>query len=403
MSTDQLTSIPGSRPAPPPAATSSRWLARVLVLALGSFAMGTDSFVLAGILPQLAASLRVTESSAGQVVTAFALTYALSAPLLATATGRVPRKPLMAVALALFAGANLAAAAAPTLPLLLAARVATALAAAAFTPTASAAAVALAGPERRGQALSIILGGLAVGTVFGVPAGTAIGQHLGWPASLVFVAAVGLAALVLLATLPALPTPPAVPARQRLALLIDRRVLVIVAITTVATAAGILIYTYIARVLAATAHVTGTTLAVALLAWGVGGSLGAFGSGWLTDRYGPYRTLLLALTTLGLALLGLGQAHRAAAVLPLMAVFGAAGWAVATPNNHRLTGLAPAVPSVVISFNSSGIYLGQAAGAAAGGLFLAHHGTATGLCVVGAALAAAALGLHLVSRRIDRP
>src|SRR4051794_40613189 len=185
--------------------------------------MGTDSFVLAGILPQLAASLRVTESSAGQVVTAFALTYAVSAPLLAAATGRVPRKPLMAVALALFAGANLAASAAPTLPLLLAARVATALAAAAFPPAARAAAAARAGPDGRGRALSITRGGLGGGTVLGVPAGTAIGQHLGWPASLVFVAAVGLAALALLATLPALPAPPAIPARQRLALLVDRR------------------------------------------------------------------------------------------------------------------------------------------------------------------------------------
>jgi predicted MFS family arabinose efflux permease len=302
--------------------------------------------------------------------------------------GRVPRKALMACALTLFAAANLAAAAAPGLSSLLAARVAAAVGAALFTPTASAAAVALAGPEHRGQALSIIMGGLAVGTVFGVPA-----------ASLLFVGALALAALVLLAaTLPALPAPPEVPLRERLALLVNVQVLLIVAITTVATAAGILVYTYIAQVLATTAHLTGTGLAVALLVWGVGGSAGAFGGGYLTDRAGANRTLLLAITALALSLLGLAFAGGPVAALPLMFVFGAAGWAVVTPNNHRLTGLAPTAAGVVISLNSSGTYLGQSLGAITGGLFLTHHGTAVGLCAAGAAIAALALCLQALTR-----
>jgi predicted MFS family arabinose efflux permease len=401
MDNDQLTAASHSRR--PATADASRWVAPVLVLALGSFAMGTDSFILAGILPQLASGLRVSEGAAGQVVTAFALTYAISAPFLAAATGKVPRKALMTVALTLFVAANFASAAAPTLPLLLLARIAAAVGAALFTPTASAAAVALAGPARRGQALSIILGGLAVGTVFGVPAGTAIGQHLGYQASLLFVVAVALVALVaLLMTLPALPIPPVVPMNHRLALLVDRRILLIVAVTTVATGASILVYTYIAQILASTAHLTGTGLAVALLGWGIGGSLGAFGSGWLTDRYGANRTLLLAITGLGLTLLGLGYASSPALVLPLMAVNGAASWAVAAPSNHRLTGLAPTLPSVVISFNSSGIYVGQALGASTGGLLLAHHSTAISHCVIAAAAAGVALCLQILTTRAIR-
>jgi predicted MFS family arabinose efflux permease len=375
-------------------------VASALVLALGTFAMGTDSFVLAGILPQISSGLHVSLGSAGQVVTAFALTYAVSAPFLAAATGKAGRKALLAAALTLFVAANLAAAAAPTLPLLLVARAAAALSAALFTPTASAAAVALAGPARRGRALSVILGGLAVGTVFGVPAGTAIGQHLGWQASLLFIAAVAAVALVLLVvTLPALPMPPAVRLHQRLAVLASPRILLIVAVGTVATGAGILVYTYIAQILAAVAHLTGTGLAIALLVWGAGGTLGAFGSGWLTDRYGANRTLLLAITGMGLVLLGLGYAHSFAVVLPLMLAGGATSWAVNAPINHRLTGLAPALPGVVISFNSSGTYLGQALGAIAGGLLLTAHGSATTVCVVGAAGAVAALGLQLLTTR----
>jgi len=377
-------------------------VAPVVVLALGSFAMGTDSFVLAGILPQLAGGLQVSQSAAGQVITTFALTYALAAPLLAAVTSRLPRKPLMLVALLLFVGANLASAAAPSLTVLLVARVAAGLGAALYTPTASAAAVSLAGPERRGQALSIIIGGLTVGTVFGVPAGTAIGQHVSWQASLIFVAVVGAAALLgLLVTLPALATPAPVPMSQRFGLLVSRRVLAIVAVMTLASAASIIVYTYIAQILDETAHITGTGLAVALLAWGLGGTAGAFGSGWLTDHYGAQRTLLAALTVLSATLAALGYAHSTALVLMLMlmALNGAAAWAVATPNNHRLTALVPRLPTVVISYNSSGIYLGQALGSALGGLLLAHGTSASTLRLVGTVLGLCALGSHLLLRR----
>ena len=384
-------------PAPTsPALDRPRWVGHALVLAIGAFAMGTDSFVLAGILPQLAQGLHATGSAAGQAVTAFALTYALAAPILAACTSRFARKPLLTVALTLFAAANLASAASPSLGVLLAARVLAGISAALFTPNASAAAVALAGPASRGRALSIVLGGLTVGTVLGVPIGTAIGQHLSWRASLVFVAAVSaLALLSLLAKLPKLPPIAAVPLAQRLALLVRGHVLAIVTTIFLATAGSIMVYTYIAQILEHTAHVRGATLAVALLMWGIGGTAGAFGSGWLTDRHGATRTLSYAIAALAVTLIALPHATSAPVVYAVMLVNGAAGWAMATPNNHRLTALAPAMPSVVISYNSSGIYLGQAAGAALGGLLLTHQASAAALCLTGAALAGAALVLNL--------
>ena len=361
MTTNQHFSAPAKPPSANTASIRNNWVRPVVVLALGSFAMGTDSFVLAGILPQLANGLHVSQSAAGQVITTFALTYALAAPVLAALTSRLPRKPLMAVALVVFVAANLASAAAPNLAMVLLARIVAGVGAALYTPNASAAAAALAGPARRGQALSIILGGLTVGTVFGVPAGTAIGQHVGWQASLTFIAAVGAAALLgLLATLPRLATPLPVPMSERFGLLLNRRVLAIVSVMTLSSAASIIVYTYIAQVLNHSAHITGAALAIALLAWGLGGTAGAFGSGWLTDHYGAHRTLLLAIMVLSVTLAALGYTDGAGLVLPLMALNGAAAWAVATPNNHRLTALVPRLPTVVISYNSSGIYLGQA-------------------------------------------
>ncbi len=372
----------------------------VAVLAMGSFAMGTDSFVLAGILPNIAGDLHVSTAAAGQTTTVFAHTYALAAPLLAGLTGALPRKPLMLAALGLFVLANLASAAAPTLALLLVARVAAGLGAALYTPNASAAATALVEPARRGRALAMVLGGLTVGTVLGVPVGTAIGQRISWQASLVFVVVVGLVALLgILATLPSLALPPAVPLRARFALLGNRRVLAIVTVMLLASAASISVYTYIAVVLAHTAHITGTTLAAVLLVWGAGGAVGAFGSGALTDRYGPGTALVLAIITLTVTLAALTVTTSVPVVFVVMAVNGAAAWAVATPNNHRLTALAPALPGVVISLNSSGIYLGQALGAGAGGLLLDHKLTPDLLPLVGAALGVVALTAHLLTLR----
>jgi predicted MFS family arabinose efflux permease len=362
--------------------------------------MGTDSFVLAGILPQMAHGLHVSTGAAGQTITAFALTYGLTGPFLAALTSRLPRKPLLAFALTLFVLANLASAVAPTLPLLLVARVVAGLGAALYTPNASAAAAGLAGPARRGRALSVILGGLTVGTVLGVPIGTWIGQHVSWHGSLIFVAAVAAVALLgVLVILPALPIPPAVALAQRFRVLTHGRVVAIVGVMLLESGASIMVYTYTATILGGIAHISGTELAVALLAWGIGGVFGAFGSGWLTDRWGAERTVTAALVVLVVTLAALTLATSIGAVVIVMLINGAAGWAVSTPNNHRLTALMPALPSVVISFNASGIYLGQAIGAALGGFLLDAGTSVRALCLTGAGIAVAAGILHALIKR----
>jgi predicted MFS family arabinose efflux permease len=377
----------------------SPWTISALIFAIGTFAMGTDLFVLAGIVPQLSAGLHIPAAAAGQVISVFALTYAVGAPLLSTATASFARRPLLVGALVLFAAANLAAACAPTLALLLVARIVAAIGAALFTPTASACAAMLAGPAHRGRALAIVLGGLTIGTVLGVPVGTLIGQHWGWPASLVFVAAVALLAVIPVMTRALSAPPPAVPLRARVAVLADPRVALVVGVTTLSTASGILVYTYIAPILAASVHVSDHALAIALLIWGLGGTVGAFASGWLADRYGANRTLLVAILMTAASLWLLGLARAAWQIAPLMATFGAAGWAITTPNNHRLTAIVPAQPAVVISFNASGTYLGQAIGALGGGALLGAHVPPVDLCSAGALIALLALALQLVSMR----
>src|SRR3712207_725135 len=153
---------------------------RILVLALATFAVGTGTFIVTGLLGGVARDLSVSVGTAGHLVTVFAIAFALLSPVLVAATAHVGRRRLLVSALALFALANAAAALAPTFSLLLLSRVAAAGLAAICTPVAVATAAQLAPPEHKGRALSVTIGGISVAWVVGVPSGAVIVDDLGW-------------------------------------------------------------------------------------------------------------------------------------------------------------------------------------------------------------------------------
>lgn len=343
----------------------------VWVLALGSFATGSGLLVVAGIVPRIAADLRVSTAAGGQVITVFSLAFALLAPVLAACTGRIPRRPLLIAALALFVLANLLSALAPTYLSLLATRVLAAIGMALFTPNAAAVAAHLVPSRYRGRALAIVLGGMSLATIFGVPLGTAVGSWLGWRATFATVAAIGVCALIGLAL--ALPTVHALPPAslaERFTLMCRPAVLTNLT-TTMFTTGGIIgLYTYMATVLAHTADVRGALLAVVLLVYGLGGGLGTALSGRATDRFGAPRVLVAALGVIVVTETLVPVATTAAMASVLLFVWGAAGWAFSIPQQYRLLALAPTQPSVAVSLHSSASYLGQAIGAALAGAAL---------------------------------
>jgi predicted MFS family arabinose efflux permease len=195
-------------------------------LTLGAFAIGTEGFMIAGLLPALARDLNVGLPAAGHLVTAFSLAYAIGAPIMAVLTAGLERRCLLAVAMGGFALGNLLAALAPGYAGLLATRLLLALSAASFMPAASGYAAALGGPERRGRALSTVTNGLTLAIIAGVPLGVLVGQGFGWRAT--FLGVAGLGALSLLGILTRLPRqPPGVTAGlgERLALAKRRDIL----------------------------------------------------------------------------------------------------------------------------------------------------------------------------------
>lgn len=393
----------GTKPAAAGGRPSSRGLTATFILALGTFAVGTDAFVVAGFLPQMAGSLRVSESTAGQSVTVFAAAYAVLSPVLATVTARLPRKRLLLQALAVLAVGNVLAALAPNFAVLVVARVAAAAGAAMYTPNAGAVGAALVRPELRARALAVVIGGLTVATAVGIPLGNVISRVLDWRSALGAVAVLAvLAGVGIHAVMPDLPGGPAVPLRTRLSVLRRRSVLTVLPLTVLGMTACYTAYAYTVPTLHAVHADAGGTVTWMLLLYGLGAVAGNLAAGYATDRWGATRVLTIGYVCMAVSLGAIAWlAGAGTAVLPviglLMATWGGSSWCQTPPQQHRLIAAAPHEAPLVVSLNSSGIYLGIGLGTVLGGATLSAGVPV--VCAIGAAIAVLALVFLVLTGR----
>jgi len=377
--------------------------ARTYLLAAGAFTVGTSGYILSGLLPAVSRELDVSLSTAGQLLTVFALSYAVAAPVLAALTGRWNRRQLLVVALVVSAIGNVLSALAPNYPLLLVARVISALGAAAYTPAATLVATALTTPEHRGRAVATVFGGLTFSLIIGVPAGSLLGGSIGYQGVFAAVGALSLVAAVIVRLgVPQVAAPPVVTIRERFAVAADRRVLPVLGMTVLACLAAFGVFTYISPLLAATAGIHGTVISLLLFAYGVGGAVGNSLGGRLTDRFGSQRLLVVifAVFITVLVTLPLTATTTITAGIALF-VWGLFTWSVNPPIQNWLIELAPTNSGLLLSLNASAIYLGVGISGVFGGLIIDNVGI-TLLPPIAGVLALAAFGLLLHARRATR-
>ncbi|MFF9165760.1 MULTISPECIES: MFS transporter [unclassified Streptomyces] len=347
----------------------------LLLLAMGTFLIGTDVFVIAGMLPQIGASLDVSLSAAGQLMTVFSVGYAVLGPLLAVPLGRrSPRTGLTAALVAVALG-NLLCAVAGSLTTAMAGRLLVAAGASQFTPHACSLAASLAPRGRSGKALALVTTGLVMGSVVGVPCGTWAADSFGWrPTLLGLAAATAAVAVPLAAGLRGVCSERAAASpRERLAALRGPAVRMVLTVTVFAVIAEYSVLTYASAVFAGATGGDGTRLAVLLFVFGVGGLAGNAVAGAYLDRPAGRRLVLVSVTGMAVTFLAM---PRLAATFPgaliAMALWGVAGWMYAAPQQHRLLRLGGPAGALAVSLNSSVIYVGAALGGATGGLLLDH-------------------------------
>ena len=372
---------------------------RLWPFVLGSVALGLDAYVVAGLLPAIAAALGTPEATVGLGVAAFTGSYAVVGPLLAGKAGQQSRHSLI-IALLVFTLANLATALSPTIWVFLASRVVAGAAAGVYSPLSSAVAAEIVGPERRGRALALVLAGLAVGTVFGVPIGLMLAQYWDWRAAILLIVVVGGVALSGIALRGGdLPAIPASSPADRLRSITRPKNLLTVIVTLLTGVASLGLYTYLTVVLSGGALAAHQNIAIWV--WGLGGAVGALGIGLLADRHDPLRLSAVILGGLTCALLGMTQGQVPVLVVVSLFVWGLCGWASLAPQQQVLIQANPADGATAVAANASANYLGSALGAAAGSLLVAAHATPAVLSGSAAAVAALALCCQLVRQRMD--
>ena len=378
----------------------------ILWLAIAAFAIGTEAFVIAGLLPVIAADLQISLAATGQLVTAYAVTYAIGSPILAVAFNNLDRRTVLALALVCFIVGNMLAVVAGTFAVLLASRMLMALGAGLCMPTALAVAVAISTPERRGRAIALVISGLTIATVLGVPLGTWIGNQYGWRATFILVAALGGIALAgLLFGLPrGLPRTTAT-LSQRLAVARHGAVLHALAVTVLWGMGSFSVFTYLAVPL----HGLGlspTEISLALLIFGIAAAIGNMLGGTLADRIGAVQTatlglvtMLFALTLQSVALKFLPPELARPVFLCLIFVWGIGGWTFYPGQVASLVHIEPHASMIALSLNASAMYLGFAIGGALGGIVLTALSPDDLGWVGGCGVAAALVGMLLRDRQ----
>lgn len=354
-------------------------------LALGAFAIGTEGFMISPLLPSLATDLSVKIQTAGQLVTVFALAYAISSPILTALSGNLNRRTVLLASMIAFALANILAFLSPNFWALMGARVLLALSAGLYVPGANALASVIVPPERRGRAIAVVNGGITIAIALGVPLGAVIGHALGW--RMTFAGVGGLATFATLGLLFGLPRNigagvAVATLKERIAVARNPAVLGTLLTTTLWATGAYTVYTYLATFLATTVGLTSGQIGMVMFMWGVAAAAGVASGGTASDRFGPMAVIVPTIVSSGVAFATLSMsAHflsAGAAVFPVLGavvLWGVAHWAFYPAQQARLIDTAgTGVASIVLSLNASFMYLGFSTGAALGALTLTRFG-----------------------------
>ncbi|MEV0279310.1 MFS transporter [Streptomyces sp. NPDC050610] len=375
----------------------------LLALAISAFGIGTTEFVMMGLLPNVADDLGTSVPTAGYLVSAYAIGVVIGAPLLTALGSRVPRKRMLVLLMAVFTVGNLASALAPNFGLLIAGRVLAGLPHGAFFGVGAVVAARLVSDGRQARAVATMFLGLTVANIVGVPAATLLGQHLGWRATFLVVAAIGLAAMAALAALvPRLSREHQGGLRHELRAMGNRQVLLGL-LTAVFGFGGVFaVYSYLSSMMTKVTGFSETSVTLVLALFGIGMTLGALAAGPLTDRalrptlYGSLGALAVVLVAFDFTV------HVKWAALVTVVVLGAVGFMTTTPLQMLVMSKAQHAPTLASASNHSAFNLANAGGAWLGGLAIGAGWGWTSPALVGAVLAAAGLGIALTAGLLDR-
>ena len=349
---------------------SPRW-----ALLAGNFVIGCGVMVVAGTLNDLARSLDVSVALAGQLIAIGAIVMGVGAPLLANWVAGFDRRRLLTLTLAWYGAGHALSALMPDYAALAPVRALCMLGAAVFTPQAAAAIGHMSPPEQRGRAITFVFLGWSVASVAGMPIAAWIGETFGWRSAFATVAVLGfVAAAWVYAAMPDGVKPAALSRAAWREALTQPALMAIVAVTALQSAGQFTLFSYFAPYYRQTLDASPAQISAMFFWFGLFGLLGNVLLTRHIDRFGAARCVSLTLVLITLSLLAWPLAGSLAAMAVVLVPWALGCFSTNSAQQARLGLAAPALAPALMALNTSAIYLGQAIGAASGGVLVASSG-----------------------------
>lgn len=379
----------------------------LLSLAISTFAIGTTEFVIVGLLPTVADDLHISISKAGTLISGYAIAIAVGTPVVTVLTGRIPKKALLLILMAVFTLGNAFSAIAGSYELLMISRVVTAVTHGVFMAIGAIVASNLVPETKKGTAISILFTGLTVATIVGVPLGTFIGQHFGWRATFVTITGFGLASLIInffavdkITRQDETPT-----LRDAGRLIKNPRIMMAFLMTAFGFGGTFTLFTYLSPILEQISGYSAGAISILLLIYGVALAIGNIIGGRSANRH-PVKALRWIFLIQGVVLL-LQMWLLPNHILSVLSIIilGFCAFMMSPGVQAYIVALAeklvPSAKDIASALNISAFNVGIAAGSALGGVaidYLTYLDTAW----IGAIMVGLALGLALLSYSLDK-
>ncbi|PQP85175.1 MFS transporter [Paenibacillus sp. PCH8] len=347
----------------------------LLCLTIGAFAIGMTEFIIMGLLPNVATDLNVSIPQAGQLITGYALGVAVGAPILTVFTHKIPQKKLLVLLMCIFIICNALSVIAPTYGLLISARILTAFAHGTFLGVGSIMATRLVAPERRAGAVSVVLAGLTIANIIGVPFGTFIGQELGWRSSFGAITILGIISLIgIIRFIPVIPQGAPANLGQQFRNLVRPQVLLVLLVGAMGCGSLFTVFTYIAPMLMDISGFAEQSVTWILVLFGFGVTLGNMVGGRLADwKLMPSLIVNFGILAVLLATLTLTLENPYLAVITIF-FWGVAAFGIMPGLQIRIMNMTREAPLLATTSSHSAFNLGNAAGAYMGGYAITHTG-----------------------------
>lgn len=350
---------------------------KVFILALSTIAVGLVELIVGGILPTIANDFNISISSAGQLITVFALIYAVAGPVLLVVTSKIERKKLYLVSLFVFFIGNIMTYFSPNFTFMMIARVLTAMSTALIVVLSLTIVAKIVTPEHRAKALGLIYMGISSSLVMGVPLGILISDTFGWRVIFLAIAVLSIGSMILISIfLERVPGGSSVPLSQQIKAVGSAKIGSAHLATMFMLAGHYTLYAYFTPFLETELHMNPTWISIIYLLFGIAAvSGGAFG-GVLSDSFGAPKSIIGVISAFAIVLFLLPfTTFSLYLFIPVMMIWAALSWSLAPPQQSYLIQTDPATSDIQQSFNNSAIQVGISVGSGFGGIVLSYSGS----------------------------